>query len=205
MMDARRLSQCLKESIDWNLFFTLVESVGAGLNSPKLRFLKSDFLEMAIARYSDGSVEWVDQIGFDHLFEGKVKIEMKHHEGSLFKNKGAGKKREHLGTIALKNTMAGGKSRCLQKTFDFLLVTDRKSAGIIDFDLLSKSSHATDHQIVVAKDSLSIDQVNFIVEPCEVDVQSVSLPSFRDELRGLQASHIDRLKEIYPRQKSDLF
>ena len=129
---------------------------------------------------------------------------MKHQGGSLFKNKGAGKKREHLGTIALKNTMTGGKSRRLDKTFDFLLVTDIKAAGIIDFDLLNKSSHATDHQIVTTKD-FSIDRVNFIVEPCEVDVRSVSLPSFRDDLRGLQASHIDRLKEIWPRQKSELF
>lgn len=204
-MDAKELSRRLKESIDWDLFFTLTDSVGADLNPRKLRFLKSDFFEMAIERYSDGSVNWVDQVGFDHLFEGKIKIEMKYHQGSLFANKGKGKKREHVGEIALKNTQSGGKSRRLDKTFDFLLVVDKRSAAIIDFDLLIESSYATDDQIKVVKNSLSTERIHFIVEPFEVDVQSVSMSSFLDDLRMLQVSHIDRLKKEHSQQKPDFF
>lgn len=203
MMDARLLSQRLKESVDWNLFFTLVECVGAGLNSPKLRFLKSDFLEMAVSQYSDGSVEWVDQVGFDHLFKGELKLEMKHHEGSLHKKNG--QRKECLGSLRMKNTLGGGELRTLDKTFDFLLVTDRRSAALVDFDLLRDSCRAAQDAIVVKSGHLSSDRIHFIVEPCEVDVQSVGLPSFQDELRRLQSSYLDRLKGAHSQQKAKLF
>tara|TARA_B100000029_G_C17257664_1_gene845158 strand:- start:69 stop:278 length:210 start_codon:yes stop_codon:yes gene_type:complete len=57
----------LKERVNWDSFFSLVEMVGADLDDRKNRFDKSDLLEQALQEHThDDSIQWVDKIGWDH-------------------------------------------------------------------------------------------------------------------------------------------
>jgi hypothetical protein len=57
----------LKERVNWDSFFSLVEMVGADLDDRKSRFDKSDLFEQALKEHTyDDSIQWVDEIGWDH-------------------------------------------------------------------------------------------------------------------------------------------
>lgn len=70
-MNKRMDSLCstLREDVDWDKFFRIVEHTGDDLNSRKDRFDKSDIFELSLQRCSSGNVVWVDKIGWDHEVE----------------------------------------------------------------------------------------------------------------------------------------
>jgi len=68
-MDSDTLSILLKDSVDWDKYFTIVEAIGATLNDRKGRFDKSDIFEKSLEECSQGDITWVDEIGWDHEIE----------------------------------------------------------------------------------------------------------------------------------------
>ena len=117
----------LKKHVQWDLFFTVVRSLEKSLNSPKLRFYKSDLLELSIEVFSEKKLVWVDQTGWDfEIFESdgsNTKIEMKFSENSL-----RTKKRRDFKTmtsdIRMQNTLGNNEYRDYSAKFDFLIVCD---------------------------------------------------------------------------------
>lgn len=107
-------------------FFDVVTSVGNELNSRKDRFIKSDVLESALAAVSRGTIEWVDQIGYDHLLLISDKtMEMKTQAGCLFTKKGNIKKR--TAKIKLTNTLKKSMEAVIEETADHLLLADTRA------------------------------------------------------------------------------
>ena len=73
MSDLRHI---LVNAVDWSRFFTIVDHVGDSMNDRKSRFDKSDMFEDALDNCSEGAVQWVDNVGWDHVI-GNITMEMK--------------------------------------------------------------------------------------------------------------------------------
>lgn len=85
-------------------FFQVVNDLGDQLNSRKLRFDKSDVLEIALSGVGP-ELKWVDEEGYDLTLqhEGReIKIEVKTMKNSLYYKRGM---RDTIGDIKVKNTL----------------------------------------------------------------------------------------------------
>ncbi|MDB4350234.1 hypothetical protein OAA38_00315 [bacterium] len=133
--DQDTLAEQLGKNVDWEAFFTMVNDLGSQLNERQLRFLKARLIESAIARMSNGKIEWVDEIGQDHQF-GDVRIETKFCTNSLTTSKGGAKKGHSTSEIKLTNTMGSSDGRSLPNTFDYLLIVDADACAIVSRDAL---------------------------------------------------------------------
>lgn len=129
------VSDRLKEAVNWNRFFLLVNAVGNQLNDRTLRFLKSIIQDKGIARMSNGVVEYVDNIGQDHQM-GPIRIETKCGTNILTTGKGKEKRTGCTGTIKLNNTLGSSDGRDLPHTFDYLMIVDTDAVAIVKFEKL---------------------------------------------------------------------
>lgn len=85
-------------------FFQVVNDLGDQLNSRKLRFDKSDVLEIALSGIGP-ELKWVDEEGYDLILQHEdreIKIEVKTMKNSLYYKKGM---RDTIGDIKVKNTL----------------------------------------------------------------------------------------------------
>ena len=133
------VSRRIRDCVDWDAFFDLVQNLPPSLNSRKNRWDKSDLIEAGLDRFSDGQLKWVDDDGFDHIMPDGTKIEFKFEAESLRTKKRRDRKRN--GTIApvrLMNSMSGGKARRLDKKFDFLIVCDLDEIVLLPFATVSE-------------------------------------------------------------------
>ena len=124
------LATRLGSTVQWNAFFAMVNDLGSQLNERQLRFLKARLIESAIARMSEGQIDWVDDIGQDHQF-GDVRIETKFCTNSLTTAKGGPKKGPTTSEIKLTNTLGSSDGRSLPDTFDYLLIVDTDACAIV--------------------------------------------------------------------------
>jgi hypothetical protein len=133
------VAKYFQKNVSWHSFFSLVDNIGDSLNSPKLRFLKSDLIERAIAKYSkDGLVKYVNLEGIDFILEKLgTTLEMKYSSKSLYTNKK--KLKGKLSNIRLVNTNGNYMATKLPDTYsDFLMVADLNGVVIIDKETLNK-------------------------------------------------------------------
>ena len=113
----------------WNQYFDLTAAIGSDLNGRAERFMKSRFLETALARNSRSTIKRVDQIGYDHelLVSGQT-MEMKTQQGCLFTEVRKHKK-AFTKPIKLTNTLSKTLEATLEVTADWLLLVDTLSYG----------------------------------------------------------------------------
>lgn len=86
-------------------FFQVVNDLGDQLNSRKLRFDKSDVLEIALSGIGP-ELKWADEEGYDLTLQHEdreIKIEVKTMKNSLYYK--SGKMRDTIGNIKVKNTL----------------------------------------------------------------------------------------------------
>lgn len=129
------LAYQLGEKVDWEGFFSMVNDLGSQLNERQLRFLKARLIESAIARMSNGAIQWVDKIGQDHQFED-CRIETKFCTNSLTTNSGSLKKGRVTSEIKLTNTLGSSDGRSLPDTFDYLLIVDTDAVAVVSREAL---------------------------------------------------------------------
>jgi hypothetical protein len=92
-----------RSNVDWDLFYSVVDTIGDSLNGRKDRFDKSDLFELSMRVFSDGKIEYRNEEGRDLYIPAlEVFCEMKYSENSLFT--GRGKMRESE-LLTLVNTM----------------------------------------------------------------------------------------------------
>lgn len=197
-MNQQALAKRLKKEVNWNHFFSLVHAIGKSLDGPKHRFIKSDLLEMAIDAYSTRAIKWVDELGWDHEVDGRIKIEMKHSVGSLYTP--GGKRKSHVKEIRMQNTLGGGASRKLSKTFDYLLLTDLQCAAIVAYKTVEKATKAIGDVVKIGSGCLPVSKVTFIVQPADVLIRRVQMPALLDTLRTQCGSYVNRVKHEYDRR-----
>lgn len=128
-------SKRLRKHIDFRRYHTLMKSVGSQLNSRKDRFDKSDIIEQAIAIYSNGTLQWVDQIGYDVVDrEANVTVEIKFIEHGIFTRSGRPKA---FTSAKIKNSLGSHKGVAINNHADYYLFCQSDAIALVDWSTLS--------------------------------------------------------------------
>jgi len=143
-----------QKTVNWDKFFSVVDTLGSTMNGQKDRFDKSDIFEMALEAYSNGSIKYVNDDGVDHLLmnlldsSGKPFTQEMKFVGSLFyKEVVVQRAKKKLGipsvkelqpsnkpiTLKLVNSMGSNSHKTLPANYaKFLLVADKYSIHVIE-------------------------------------------------------------------------
>jgi hypothetical protein len=150
------------KNIDWQRFHNLCISLGTELNDSQWRFLKSIFLEKAIAEYSNKILVYVgnEKNGCDFIIPSlnNASVEMKYSTESIYKEKSFAL-REKTKPITLLNSKGTNKHLNLPDNYaEYLLLVDTYSAAIISKEKLKNyvSSNGDSLTAVIPTSELSI-------------------------------------------------
>lgn len=163
-MNTRLYTDILKKKIDILRYYRLVNSLGRSLNDRKARFDKSDIIEQSLEVYSDGTLKWVDQEGFDVFdLEHQIKIEVKYEDHGLFTLKGNKK-----GCIQykIKNTLKELTNAELSNPADYYLFLELNGMALISYEEMKDYLTITN-----AKDGIA----------CKIPFEKLVLFSERDK------------------------
>jgi len=191
------VAEWMRSSVNWDLYFTMIQHVGNELNSPKLRFDKSDLFEQAIDRFSGGEIQWADQRGYDHIITScGIKLEMKYSTGCLYGSRdgkaGLGKKRPFVGGLRLTNTLGGGRTRTSKRTYDYLLISDVRAIALVSYEQISNLIVANDDSMQLPNNVLASINVDYICTPDSWSLVEFDKPvSYADQKRKMQADYLD--------------
>ncbi len=187
-MNQIELKDWLKANVDWDRFFALVKSVGDELDSPKLRFDKSDLFEQSLERFSKGKMAWVDKKGWDHELPNGSKVEMKFQKNSLRTKKKRDRKSK-VSEIRPKNTMSDDPNRTLKHTFDHLIICDIDSVAVIEFSRLNSFTKRKDDVIVTH--GLPSEKLDFVITPSEINRVPTKAHSYKKMKQEMQRTFLD--------------
>ena len=143
-----------KSNVNWNKFFSVIDTLGSTMNGQKDRFDKSDIFEMALETYSNGNIKYVNDDGVDHLLvnlpnaAGNATTQEMKFLGTLFYKvfvvERANKKRNTPSvkelrpsnkpiSLKLVNSMGSNSHKKLPSNYaEFLLVADTHSIHVIE-------------------------------------------------------------------------
>jgi len=196
MNNQKEVADWLRNNVNWNLYFTLIQHVGDELNSPKLRFDKSDLFEQGIEKFSSGKIKWVDANGHDHVITSSgVKLEMKYSTGCLYRTrggkKGFGNRRSSVGTLRLTNTLGGGAERTSEHKYDYLLISDVRAIALVSYDNIKKYIIANDDSMQLPNNQLASSEIEFICAPEDWSPIDFDRPfSYADQKRKMQSDYL---------------
>lgn len=187
----------LQSKVDWDHFFRIVETIGDSLNGRKERFDKSDMFEEALELCSAGTVQWVDQIGWDHLVED-ITQEMKSQKHCLYTPTGTLKK--NSAPIKLMNSLGTAANRTIEEVirFSHLLIVDTGSRNSFAAAIVAKEDireewldFKTDG-VILKVPTMHLD---FVVRPTEMSVGEAkqSMLSYQQEKRKLQRKFLESI------------
>lgn len=122
-----------KANVDFQRFAKLTKAIGAQLNNPQLRFLKSFILERSIERYSNCVIKCINEEGCDfYIDELSARVEMKYTEDAIYTSVRK-ELRENTGNIKLMNSMGTNTHKELPSHYaDFLLFIGNQAAILFD-------------------------------------------------------------------------
>jgi hypothetical protein len=136
----------LRDTVDWNKFYSVVDTIGKSLNGAKDRFEKSDLFEGALEAYSKNQeIKYVNENGVDHLLPKiNTNLEMKFSSGGLYhvRKPKTEKKvilKDKISSIRLVNTNSDTVRTALPDNYaDFLVLVDVNGAAVISKETLKK-------------------------------------------------------------------
>lgn len=187
----------LRQSVNWDLYFTMIQHVGVELNSRKLRFDKSDLFEQAIDRFSGGEIQWADERGYDLIITScGIKLEMKYSTGCLYGSRdgepGLGKKRPFVGALRMTNTLGGGRVRTPKRTYDYLLISDIRSIALVSYEKVSSCIVANDDSMQLPNNVLATTNIDYICTPETWSLVEFKKPvSYAEQKRKMQSDYLD--------------
>ena len=186
----------LKSKINWERFFNLVNSTGDDLNRRKDRFDKSDIFEQALEIYSDGIIEWVDQIGHDHIVAGKTS-EMKTQKFCLYNKNGS--KKAKTSSIKLMNSLGDASGRTKEQVinFDYLKIIDTGSPMSYSVAFIHKND-IKEEWMCFGKDGVSLQiptkLLTFVIEPKNLILENnIKTISYKKEKQLAQRRYIESI------------
>ncbi len=144
----------LKNDVNWKKVFGVINSVST-LTRNQTRPLRTEIVEMAIAKYSGGKLKYVGDSADGMDFEGSdgLRYECK-MQGTIFQPT-----TPHSAKVILKNHYST-KKHDIKKTFDKMIFIDTKKrkVGVVDFEQLSIENKSADVKCWV-KDQSVVDIV----------------------------------------------
>jgi hypothetical protein len=128
-MQTVEYAHILQTIIDANRYSKLIASVGNQLNDRKDRFDKADIIEQSLEVYTNGRLQWVDDIGRDHHdVETGLDLEFKYMANGLFTKTG---KSKATIKVKLKNSLGKSKGVEIDNPADFYVLGQQDSIAII--------------------------------------------------------------------------
>lgn len=172
----------LKNDVNWSKVFGVVQAT-EGLKRPQTRGFRTEIVESAIDKYSNGKLKYVGDTSDGMDFEGVdgLRYECK-LQGTIFQTTVP-----HTAKITLKNHRATQK-HVIKKTFDKMIFIDtgKRKVGIVDFEQLSVENLAAEVKCWVEDQSV-IDIVAEGVDPhksyASVNMESVVLNAIKNSLK----------------------
>lgn len=197
MKNTKEVSEFLQKNVDWNLYFTMVNHVGDELNTPKLRFTKSDLFEQAIQNYSDKKILWKDAQGYDHIIPSSgTKLEMKFTKHSLYRK--SGMLRTHTAGLRLTNTQGNHDGIIPDYQFHYLLISDLNAAALISIDDLKNSGlivQLDEGSFGIKNNTIPTSNLEFICTPDEWVQEEGNRPtSFAASLEKMREKYLNAFK-----------
>ena len=184
------------DNVNWDYFYSAVDTLGDSLNSPKNRFDKSDILELAVDVFSDGKVKHHNETGRDfYIPELDIFCEMKYETDLLFKSSSVLK--DH-NSLTLVNTMGSNDRVKLPEDYaDFLLAVGSKGCAVVDKVTLEKYlDTASDSGQIKAK-NIPSSNFSFVRLPNQIhNRRKISNIDYRDEKLKLQKEFLNRFKSM---------
>ena len=171
----------LKESVQWNKVMSVIVSFKENYNDYAGRFLKSTLVHKAIERYSNNKLKYIDEIGCDfYVSEKNVRLEFK--SGLKLFQPRANK------TVEIKLKNFNGNATELQKSFDYLMLCDGNTAGVVSFEnILPHMFNKADG--IYCK--IPHRFIEFFVETNDVKVTNINLTDFQQKIIDMALNEID--------------
>ena len=170
----------LKSDVNWNKVFGVINSVST-LTRNQTRPLRTEIVEMAIDKYSNGKLKYVGDTADGMDFEGSdgLRYECK-MQGTIFQPTVP-----HTSSVILKNHR-GRNLGVPSKTFDKMIFIDtgKRKVGVVDFEDLSMKEN--DSNVMCRVDDQSI--VNFVADKVpsdtshQVDMEKVIFEAIQGSL-----------------------
>jgi hypothetical protein len=170
----------LRRVVKWSPLFDMIRDLGDQCNDRKFRFDKSDLLEMALEEHSDGQIEWVDDIGFDHIAPAADEsLEMKTQKGCLYTPK-TKQRKARTKAIKLTNTLGASEDATMSVTADWLLLVDTEtySVAVVPYAVaVEKAKRISDGWTV----QLESEDLEYLFEPADYEPGPIQESNWRDE------------------------
>jgi len=202
-----------RDNVDWNKFFSVVDTLGTTMNGQKDRFDKSDIIEMALDAYSNGAISYVNANGVDHILvklldaQGQPTTQEMKFVGSLFYKEfvveRANRRRNNPGikelrvsnqpvSLRLVNSMGQNTHTSLPAGYaEFLLVADNNSIHIVKVSDLAPYLHFSGDGIEARKVPATVFQQ--VVGPTDItNRQSLSGFNYKDEKLKFQRNFLSK-------------
>jgi hypothetical protein len=164
---------------NWLAIFDVISSTTT-MKRNQLRCIRTEIIELALAKHSGGQLKYVgDAInGCDFVDNDGIRYECKSREKMFTTKNGLTKE------IILKNFYRKSEPK-LVKTFDHMIMLDtyNNTAGVIDYDNAVSNSVITD-SIVTTK--VYLDKISYVAEK----VVSNNIINFEHTLNKLIYEHI---------------
>jgi hypothetical protein len=168
----KEIADAIRNKLDYNRFFRLVNDLGPACNLRKNRFDKADILEQALEKYcTEKILHWVDEVGYDHIYlPTQERIEVKSQKNSLYTEIGTPKGR--TSSVKLTNTQGDASSREFPRRFDHLVIIDTGSPlsysmGIVDYETAKKYvEHIGDGWVI----RIPRYEITFICTPSDINL-----------------------------------
>jgi len=177
-------SKTLYENFNREAFYSLTVTIGDTLNSRKLRFDKSDLLEMAVSKFSNGLFEWKDQVGYDFIDSNEFKIEYKYGENMLYTAKT--KQPKKTVRVKLKNSLGKNKD-IIDNPADIYVLHQPDAMAIVEYNTMQ------DHLVSVSDGielAIPFEKLTTVYTPTDVNLDTctynykVNYQSMKYEMYG---------------------
>ncbi len=165
MSTQEQVAEALRNAVDWDRFFSVVQAIGDSLNGPKDRFDKSDIFELALEVFSGGTVRYLNEEGRDHSIPSlDAFIEMKYDEKCLFSP--ITKRPQTTVSLTLVNTMGNRNSIELPEHYaGYVLAVGANGCAVVSKTIVGRYLFRTNDQL---KSRVPFNEFSIIKRPNEI-------------------------------------
>ena len=166
------ITQYLKDNVHWNKVMSVIVSYKGEYNDYAGRFLKSTIVHQAIQRFSQNKLSYVDEIGCDFFVpEKNIRLEFK----------GGMKMFQHRvkTTTEVKLKNFNGNKTPLQNTFDYLVLCDDSTVGVVSFENVLPHISYKDDGIYC---KIPYNVIEFFIETRSVKNTNINLIDVQDRI-----------------------
>ncbi len=190
------VAKYFSEFVNWEFFYSAVDTLGNTLNSPKNRFDKSDILELAIDVFSDGRIQHYNKTGRDFFIPAlDVYAEMKYETDLLFTT--SRQKKEKV-SLTLVNTMGSNNRNRLPDDYaPFLIAVGSQGCAVVDKATLETYLDTKSDSGQIKSKDIPHSKFYFVRTPDQIkNRRIIANIDYSQEKLKLQKDFLNKFKQI---------